>query len=76
MSERVRRVVAEQLGMELEKVTPEKTFAEDLGADSLDRVQLTLTLEEEFGLDIPDKEAEKLLTVKDAIEYIEIRARA
>ncbi|MBC8326197.1 MAG: acyl carrier protein [Verrucomicrobia subdivision 3 bacterium] len=68
---RVQAIVVEQLGVKPEQITPEATFLEDLGADSLDTVELVMGLEEEFGNEIPDEEAEKLLTVGDVIRYIE-----
>ena len=68
--EKVRQIVAEQLGVDLEEVTEEASFVDDLGADSLDTVELVMALEEEFGMEIPDEDAEKISTVKDAINYI------
>jgi acyl carrier protein len=70
-AERVRKLVCEQLGVKEEEVTPEASFVEDLGADSLDTVELVMALEEEFETEIPDEEAEKITTVKEAIDYIE-----
>ena len=72
--EKVRGIIAEQLGVKPEEVTPEAKFIEDLGADSLDTVELVMALEEEFGVEIPDEEAEKLVTVGDALRYIEQKA--
>ena len=69
--ERVIKVVAEQLGLKENEVKLESRFVEDLGADSLDTVELVMALEEEFGIEIPDEEAEKLQTVGDVIKYIE-----
>ncbi|MBV1879401.1 MAG: acyl carrier protein [Pseudomonadales bacterium] len=69
--ERVRKLVCEQLGVKEEEVTIEASFVEDLGADSLDTVELVMALEEEFETEIPDEEAEKITTVKEAIDYIE-----
>ncbi len=63
-------VIAKQLGVDIEKVTSEASFVDTLGADSLDLVELIMTLEEEFNIEIPDGDAEKLLTVQDAIEFI------
>lgn len=68
---RVRDIIVEQLGVNPEQVTPEATFVDDLGADSLDTVELVMALEEEFGLEIPDEEAEKIGSVSDAINYID-----
>jgi acyl carrier protein len=69
--ERVKKIVVEHLGVEAEKVTEEASFIDDLGADSLDIVELVMAFEEEFGVEIPDDAAEKISTVKDAIDYIE-----
>ncbi len=69
--ERVKKLVCEQLGVKEEEVTAEASFVEDLGADSLDTVELVMALEEEFETEIPDEEAEKITTVKEAIDYIE-----
>ena len=70
-AERVKKIVVEHLGVESEKVTEEASFIDDLGADSLDIVELVMAFEEEFGVEIPDDAAEKITTVKDAIDYIE-----
>jgi acyl carrier protein len=70
VEERVRKIVAEQLGVEIEDVTPEASFVDDLGADSLDTVELVMALEEEFDIEIPDEVAEKILTVQSSIDYI------
>lgn len=67
---RVKDIIINELGVEAEKVTPEASFVEDLGADSLDTVELVMAFEEEFGIEIPDEDAEKMQTVGDAIEYI------
>ena len=69
--ERVTKLICEQLGVKEEEVTSEASFVEDLGADSLDTVELVMALEEEFETEIPDEEAEKITTVKEAIDYIE-----
>jgi len=69
--ERVVEIIVEQLGVNKEQVVDEAKFVEDLGADSLDTVELVMALEEEFGADIPDEEAEKLTTVGEAVKYIE-----
>jgi acyl carrier protein len=68
--DQVKEIIANQLGVEPDKVTPEAKFVEDLGADSLDTVELIMAFEEQFGMEIPDEDAEKLRTVGDAIEYI------
>ena len=70
VEERVKKIIAEQLGVEDEEVTPEASFVEDLGADSLDTVELVMALEEEFSIEIPDEDAEKILTVGKALDYI------
>ncbi len=69
--EKTKAIIVEQLGVKPEEVIPEASFINDLGADSLDTVELVMALEEEFGMEIPDEEAEKLKTVGDAIKYIE-----
>ncbi len=71
IEERVTKLVCEQLGVKEDEVTAEASFVEDLGADSLDTVELVMALEEEFETEIPDEEAEKITTVKEAIDYIE-----
>lgn len=71
VAEKVKSIIAEQLGVKAEEVTSEASFIDDLGADSLDTVELVMALEEEFGLEIPDEDAEKITTVGDAIKYIE-----
>ncbi len=71
IAERVVRVIVEQLDIKPEEVTKEASFIDDLGADSLDTVELVMALEEEFGIEIPDDEAERIRTVQDAIDYIE-----
>ena len=70
ISERVKKIVVEHLGVDEAKVTETASFVDDLGADSLDTVELVMAFEEEFGCEIPDEAAEKILTVNDAIEYI------
>ena len=67
---RVKEIIVNELGVEAEKVTPEASFVEDLGADSLDTVELVMALEEEFETEIPDEEAEKITTVQNAIDYV------
>ena len=74
VSQKVKKMVAEHLGVEEEKVTDESNFIDDLGADSLDTVELVMAFEEEFGSEISDSEAEKILTVGDAIKFIENKA--
>ena len=76
IQETVRKIVAEQLGVDIEKVVLEASFIEDLGADSLDTVELVMALEEEFNQEIPDEDAEKIRTVKDAVDYIQSRLSA
>ena len=71
IEERVRKVVVEQLGVAEEQVTPEASFVDDLGADSLDTVELVMALEEEFNAEIPDDKAESITKVKDAVDYIQ-----
>ena len=71
IEERVKKIVCEQLGVKEEEVTTESSFVNDLGADSLDTVELEMALEEEFEAEIPDEEAEKITTVQQAIAYIE-----
>ena len=73
VADRVRAIIAEQLGVKLEEVTDTASFIEDLGADSLDTVELVMALEEEFGIEIPDEDAEKMTSVGDAIKYIEAK---
>ncbi|MDR1009056.1 MAG: acyl carrier protein [Rickettsiales bacterium] len=73
--EQVKKIVVENLGVEADKVTENASFIEDLGADSLDTVELVMALEEEFGVEIPDEEAEKILKVSDAVKYIEAHAK-
>jgi acyl carrier protein len=75
VAEKVKKIVAEQLGVSAEQVTEDAKFIEDLGADSLDQVELIMALEEEFGSDIPDEDAEKLTTVGDAIKYIDGKSK-
>ena len=70
IEDRVKKIVIEQLGLKEEEVTPSASFVDDLGADSLDTVELVMALEEEFECEIPDEEAEKITTVQQAIDYI------
>lgn len=74
VTEKVKSIISEQLGVKQEEVTPEASFIDDLGADSLDTVELVMALEEEFGVEIPDEDAEKITTVGDAVRYIEEKA--
>ena len=69
--DKVIEVVIDKLGVEEDKIVPEASFVDDLGADSLDTVELIMQLEEEFGIEIPDEEAEKMTTVKSVVDYIE-----
>ena len=71
--EKVKSIIVEQLGVEADEVTLEASFTDDLGADSLDIVELVMAFEEEFGIEIPDEDAEKITTVKDAADYISER---
>jgi acyl carrier protein len=71
VAEKVKAIVVEHLGVDAEKVTDTASFIDDLGADSLDNVELVMAFEEEFGVEIPDDAAEKIVTVKDAISFIE-----
>ena len=71
VDEKVKNVIIEQLGVSADEVVPEASFVDDLGADSLDLVELVMVLEEEFGQEIPDEAAEKIQTVQDAISYIQ-----
>lgn len=73
IGDRVKKIIVEQLGVEENKVVPEASFVEDLGADSLDNVELVMALEEQFDTEIPDEDAQKILTVRDAIEYVSSR---
>jgi acyl carrier protein len=70
VEKRVKEIIIEQLGVKEEEVVPEASFVDDLGADSLDLVELVMLLEEEFGQEIPDEDAEKIQTVQDAVDYI------
>jgi len=70
IEEKVKEIIAKQLGVNVTEVVPEASFVEDLGADSLDTVELVMAFEEAFGIEIPDEDAEKIVKVKDAIEYI------
>jgi len=74
VEEKVKEIIVEQLGVDADEVTTEASFTEDLGADSLDIVELVMAFEEEFGIEIPDEEAEKIGKVKEAVSYIEKHA--
>ena len=75
IEQKVKDIVVEQLGVNADQVAPEAKFIEDLGADSLDTVELIMALEEEFGIEVPDEEAEKLVSVGDVVRYIEDNAK-
>ena len=75
VEERVEKIVVEQLGVKPEEVTKEASFVDDLGADSLDTVELVMALEEEFDTEIPDEEAEKITTVQQAIDYVNAHSK-
>ena len=72
--DKIKQIIADQLGVKKDEVTDNAKFVDDLGADSLDTVELVMALEEEFGIEIPDEEAEKLVTVGDALRYIDEKA--
>jgi acyl carrier protein len=74
VEEKVKSIIAEQLGVKQEEIKPESSFIDDLGADSLDTVELVMALEEEFGIEIPDEDAEKMTSVGEAIKYIESKS--
>ncbi|MBA3017608.1 MAG: acyl carrier protein [Proteobacteria bacterium] len=74
VEDKVKKIIAEKLSVDLNEIVPEASFVDDLGADSLDLVELIMSMEEEFDIDIPDEDAEKILTVKDAIEYTRQRS--
>ena len=74
VEEKVKSIIVEQLGVDANEVTPEASFVDDLGADSLDTVELVMAFEEAFNIEIPDEAAEKIQKVKDAIEYIEMNS--
>lgn len=76
IAERVKKIVVEHLGVDEAKVVPEASFIDDLGADSLDTVELVMAFEEEFNIEIPDDAAEKILTLQDATDYIQQNAKA
>src|SRR5882757_3634520 len=76
VADKVKSIIVEQLGVDEEEVTLDASFTEDLGADSLDIVELVMAFEEEFGIEIPDEDAEKITRVKEAVEYIESHAKS
>jgi acyl carrier protein len=76
IEDRVKKIVVEQLGVKEDEVTPNASFVDDLGADSLDTVELVMALEEEFECEIPDEEAEKITTVQQAVDYIKAHVKA
>lgn len=76
MEDKVKSIIAEQLGVKPEEVTPDASFIDDLGADSLDTVELIMALEEEFNVEIPDEDAEKMVKVSDVLKYIQEKASA
>jgi acyl carrier protein len=75
VEERVKQIIVEQLGVDEAEVTPTASFVDDLGADSLDQVELVMAFEEAFGIEVPDEDAEKMTTVKDAVDYIDKHAK-
>jgi acyl carrier protein len=75
VDKKVKEIVAEQLGKDVNEITTGASFIDDLGADSLDIVELVMKMEEEFGIEIPDEEAEKIKTVNDVVEYIKTHAK-
>jgi acyl carrier protein len=75
VEEKVKSIIVEQLGVQADEVKPEASFVDDLGADSLDTVELVMAFEEAFGIEIPDEDAEKIQKVKDAVSYIEGKAK-
>jgi acyl carrier protein len=76
VEDRVKQIIVDQLGVDAADVTPASSFVDDLGADSLDRVELIMALEETFGMEIPDEDAEKISTVQDAVDYIQKNAKS
>ncbi len=75
VEDKVKQIIVEQLGVDEAEVTPNASFVDDLGADSLDQVELIMAFEEAFDIEIPDEEAEKIRTVKDAVDYINAHAK-
>lgn len=74
VEDKIKKIIIEQLGVDEEDVTPDASFVDDLGADSLDTVELVMAFEEEFGIEIPDEDAEKIMTVQNVMDYIKERA--
>ncbi len=75
LEQRIKEIIADQLGVEVDKLNPNAKFVEDLGADSLDVVELVMAFEEEFGIEIPDEDAEKIRTVGDVIDYLKEKVK-
>ena len=75
VADQVKKIIVEQLGVDEDEVTPDASFVDDLGADSLDTVELVMAFEEEFGIEIPDEDAEKITRVREAVEYIESKTK-
>ena len=75
LEDKIKEIIIEQLGVSADEVVPEASFIDDLGADSLDIVELVMALEEEWGIEIPDDDAEKIQTIQDAITYVEERTK-
>ncbi|MCR4374877.1 MAG: acyl carrier protein [Acidobacteria bacterium] len=75
VADQVKKIIVEQLGVDEDEVTPDASFVDDLGADSLDTVELVMAFEEEFSIEIPDEDAEKITRVKDAVSYIETHTK-
>ena len=75
VSDKVKGIIVEQLGVDEEEVTPDASFVDDLGADSLDTVELVMAFEEEFGIEIPDEDAEKITTVQQAVDYVKAHVK-
>lgn len=76
VEDKVKQIIVDQLGVDAADVTPASSFVDDLGADSLDRVELIMALEETFGMEIPDEDAEKIVTVQNAVDYIQKNAKS
>ena len=74
VEEKIKEIISKQLGIDMDKVTPEASFMDDLGADSLDTVELVMAFEESFNIEIPDEDAEKIIKVQDAVNYIKSKS--